>query len=318
VLAATAVDGNVEIREHPDPAPGPGQVLVAVRAAGLNAADLLQKIGFYPPPPGWPPDLLGMELAGTVQALGPGATRFSVGDRVMAIVGSGGQAELAVVHERELMPVPASLSWEAAGGLPEVFITAHDALFTQCQLAMGARVCVHGAAGGVGTAAVQLAAAAGARVIATVRNAGLRTQVAALDPGGAIIAVDPAETVERGPYDVILELIGAPNMEANLTALATGGRITVIGVGGGGAASIDLMALMARRGRIHGSTLRARPLEDKALAARALERHALPLFEAGRLTVPIAAAFPLKDAAAAYDQFAAGGKFGKIVLTIGD
>jgi NADPH:quinone reductase-like Zn-dependent oxidoreductase len=312
VRAVTIVDGALEVREHPDPVPGPGQVLVGVRAAGINAADHMQRAGLYPAPPGWPADIPGMELAGIVEANGPGAARFAVGDRVMAVVGGGAQAELAIVHERELMPVPAGLDWPQAGGLPEAFLTAHDALFSQCGLRMGERACVHGGAGGVGTAAVQLAAAAGAGVVATVRNPDLRPPVAGLAPG--VVAVDPDEMEAHGPYDVVLELIGAPNMEKNLGALATGGRIAVIGVGAGAVASLNLFALMGKRARIHGSTLRARPLEEKAAAARALEHHALPLFTTRQLSVPVAATFSLSDAAAAYDRFAAGAKFGKVVL----
>jgi NADPH:quinone reductase-like Zn-dependent oxidoreductase len=311
--AATIVDGEIKVLEHPDPTPVGAEILVRVRAAGLNAADLLQRRGGYPPPQGAPRDMPGLELAGEVVAAGPAASRFAIGDRVMAVVGGGGQAELAVVHEREAMPVPAPLSWEMAGGLPEVFTTAHDALFTQAGLSSGDRVCVHGAAGGVGTAGVQLASAAGATVTATVRNADLRDAVAAL---GAT-AVAPDEAGAHGPYDVILELVGAPNMAVNLDALATGGRITVIGIGAGAQADVNLGTLMAKRARLMGSTLRARPLEGKAAAARAVEAHVLPLFESGRLTVPVADTFALERAAAAYDQFAAGGKFGKIVLVMG-
>ena len=310
--AATIVDGTLQFQEHPDPRPGPGQLVVAVRAAGINASDLMQVRGGYPAPPGAPANIPGLELAGDVESTGPGTTRFAVGDRVMAVVGGGGQAERAVIHEREAMPVPAGLTWEQAGGLPETFTTAHDALFTQCGLTLGERVCVHGAAGGVGTAGVQLAAAAGASVVATVRNTDLHSGVAAL---GATV-VEPHETASRGPYDVILELIGAPNMTANFEALAIGGRITVIGVGGGAAADLDLRMLMIKRARISGSTLRPRPLEQKAAAARAVEASVLPLFEAGRLTVPVAAVFPLAHAAVGYERFAAGGKFGKVVLTV--
>lgn len=314
--AVTIVNGALEVREHPDPVPGPGQVLVRVKAAGINAADHLQKAGLYPAPPGAPADIPGMELAGTVEANGPGPVRFPVGDPVMCVVGGGAQAELAVVHERELMPVPAGLEWAQAGGLPEAFLTAHDALFSQCRLGAGERACVHGGAGGVGTAAVQLAAAAGARVVATVRNPDLRPLVAGLGPG--VLAVDPNEMEAHGPYDVVLELIGAPNMDKNLDALATGGRIVVIGVGAGAVASLNLFALMGKRARIHGSTLRSRPLEEKAAAARALEHHALPLFATRHLSVPVAATFSLSDASAAYDRFAAGAKFGKVVLVTED
>ncbi|HEU0317171.1 MAG TPA: alcohol dehydrogenase catalytic domain-containing protein, partial [Solirubrobacteraceae bacterium] len=229
MLAATITDGSVAVRDHPDPEPGKGEVLVRVRAAGLNGADMMQLRGRYPAPADSPPDIPGLELAGEVAGLGPGAGRFAVGDRVMGIVGGGGQAELAVVHQRQLMAVPERLDWPAAGGLPEVFTTAHDALFTQGQLALGEHVLIHGAAGGVGTAAVQLAAAAGARVSATVRNEAARAEVAAL---GAEV-MGPEEFADRGPFDLILELVGAPNLPGNLAALATEGRICVIGIGAG-------------------------------------------------------------------------------------
>lgn len=311
--AATIVDGQIEVREHPDPEPGAGELLVKVRAAGINGADLLQRRGGYPPPPGYPADIPGLEVAGEVVATGPGVTRFATGDRVMAVVGGGGQAELAVVHERAVMPVPARMLWDEAGGFPEVFITAHDALFTQAALRMGDRVCVHGAAGGVGTAGVQLAAAAGATVTATARAADLHDHLVDL---GATDVLLPEEFPGTGPYDVILELVGAVNLTANLDALATGGRIATIGVGAGATAEINLLALMAKRARIHGSTLRARPLEEKAVASRAVEREVLPLVDAGRIKVPVHRTFPLTQAAAAYDLFAAGGKLGKIVLTM--
>ena len=313
--AATIVDRRVEVREHPDPQPSHGQIRVRVRAAGLNAADLMQVEGHYPAPPGWPPDIPGMELAGEVDAVGPAATRFGVGDRIMAVVGGGGQAELAVVHEREAMPVPDQVPWEEAGGLPEVFTTAHDALFTQAALSPGEHLLVNGAAGGVGTAAVQLGVTAGARVTASVRSVERRLEVAAL--GGDIQVIDPGDAGAHGPYNVVLELVGAPNLPTDLAALATGGRISVIGTGGGSRAEVNLGLLMRARGRIHGSTLRARPLEAKAAAARAMEAHVLPLFAAGRLRVPVCAAVPLDDAAAAYERFAAGSKFGKVVLVAG-
>lgn len=313
--AATIADGAVVVKQHPDPVPGAGEVLVRVRAAGLNGADLLQRRGFYPPPPGAPVDIPGLELAGEVVGLGPGATRFEMGDRVMAVVAGGGQAELAVVHERAAMPVPVGIDWPQAGGFPETFTTAHDALFTQCGLQMGERLCVHGAAGGVGTAAVQLAAAAGAWVTATVRNEALRDAVAALGSAvGWTEVVAPEVFSDHGPFDVILELVGAPNFAADLGALDTGGRISIIGVGGGAIAELNLLALMGKRGRIHGSTLRARPLEEKADAARRVERHVLPLLEAGDVVVPVEATFPLDEIEAAYERFAAGGKLGKIVV----
>jgi NADPH:quinone reductase len=313
VRAATISEGEVSVRDHPDPQPGAGEVLVRVRAAGLNGADMLQRRGLYPAPPGAPEDIPGLELAGDVAALGPGAMRFREGDRVMAVVAGGAQAELAVVHERALMPVPEDLDWPQAGALPEVFTTAHDALFTQADLRLGERLLVHGAAGGVGTAAVQLGWAVGANVTATVRNEALRTGVELL---GAHRAVAPDAFEEHGPFDVVLELVGAPNLEANVSNLATGGRIVVIGVGAGAMAELNLLALMGKRGAIRGSTLRARPLEEKAAAMRGVERHVLPLFEDGTLSVPLADTFPLDEVAAAYERFGAGGKLGKVVLTL--
>jgi NADPH:quinone reductase-like Zn-dependent oxidoreductase len=230
----------------------------------------------------------------------------------MAIVGGGGQAELSVVHERLLMPVPDAVEWTAAGGIPETFTTAHDALFTQAGLRAGERLLVHGGAGGVGTAAIQIAASTGARVTATVRNEQLRPQVAAL--GAEVIA--PEEFGEHGPFDVILELVGAPNLPGNINALATGGRIVVIGISAGAKAEVNLGALMYKRGTLRASTLRARSLEEKAMTARGVERSVLPLIADGRVTVPIAASYSLAEVEAAYDAFAAGGKLGKIVLTI--
>jgi len=311
--AATIRDGEVLVEQHPDPEPGAGQVLVRVRAAGINGADMLQRKGRYPAPPGSPPDIPGLELAGVVEALGAGAERFAEGDRVMGIAGGGGQAELAVVHERQLMPVPDAVGFPEAGGLPEVFTTAHDAVFTQAGLRPGERLLVHGGAGGVGTAAIQLARAAGAHVTATVRNPNLRAAVAEL---GADEVIEPDGFEEHGPFDVVLELVGAPNLPGDLKALATNGRIVVIGVGAGAKAELNLLALMSKRARIMASTLRARPLEQKAATARAMEREVLPVFERGDLRVPVAETFALEDVAAAYDRFAGGGKLGKILLEL--
>ena len=309
--AVTINDEKLSVADHPDPEPGAGELLVRVHGAGLNGADMMQLKGLYPAPPGSPPDIPGLELAGEVAGRGPGAERFKEGDRVMSIVGGGGQAELAVVHERLAMPVPEGVDWDKAGGLPEVFFTAHDAIVTQAGLRSGEHLLVHGAAGGVGTAAVQLGRVVGARVTATVRREEHRGEVGKL---GAT-AIAPDGFGEHGPYDVILELVGAANLAENLNSLALGGRIAVIGVGGSGpVAEINLLAVMQRRARIHGSTLRARPLEEKAACARLLEKQVLPHFENGALTVPVADSFPLDEAEAAYERFGAGGKLGKIVL----
>jgi NADPH2:quinone reductase len=313
--AATVVEGGLEWREHPDPEPSRAELLVAVRAAGLNGADMLQRQGLYAAPPGSPADIPGLELAGEVVAVGPDVERFHPGDRVMAVVGGGGQAELAVVHERTALTIPDGIPWEQTGGFPEVFTTAHDALFTQCGLQPGERVVVHGAAGGVGIAGVQLAARMGASVTATVRNPDLREPVAAIGSAcGTCTVVAPEEFGAHGPFDVVLELIGAPNFGADLESLATGGRIAIIGVGAGAKTELNLLTLMGKRARVHGSTLRARPLEQKADAARRVEAHVLPLLARGLVEVPVAATYPFAAAEAAYDRFAAGAKLGKVVL----
>ncbi len=312
MIAVTIEDGVVVPRENPDPAPGAGELLVRVRAAGLNGADILQRKGAYPPPPGYPADIPGLEFAGVVEAVGEGVTRFSVGDRVMTITGGGGQAELALVHEAVAMPVPESVDWPAAGGFAETFLTAHDAIFGQCGLRPGEHLLINGAAGGVGTAAIQLAKLTGARVTASVRDTGLHEAVAAL---GADAVIEPGTETDSGPYDVVLELVGAPNIDTSIKALATGGRIVVIGVGAGFKAEVNLLAIMGKRATLRGSTLRARPLEEKAFVSRAVEREVLPALASGEITVPIAGTFPIADVAGAYERFTAGGKFGKIVLT---
>jgi NADPH:quinone reductase-like Zn-dependent oxidoreductase len=309
--AVTIVDGDLRWAGHPDPVAGDTEVMVAVRAVGINAADLHQRRGFYPAPAGVPADIPGLEVAGEVVATGARSSRFAIGDRVMGVVGGGAQAELALIDERCAMAVPEGLSWEEAGGFPEAFSTAHDALFTQCGLALGDRVLVTAAAGGVGTAGVQLATVAGATTEAAVRSPELRQAVAAL---GAAHAVDPAEALELGPFDAVLELVGGSSLTGAVGALAIGGRVAVIGVGGGARAEIDLMGLMHRRARISGSTLRARSILEKAAVAAAVEAHVLPHLISGRLRVPVEATFPLERADEAYERFAAGGKFGKIVL----
>lgn len=311
--AVTIADNELVFRDdYPDPVPGLGEVLVKVAAAGLNGADLLQRRGAYPAPPGSPADIPGLELAGEVVDLGPGTSRFELGDRVMAIVGGGGQAELAVVHERQLMPVPAPLDLVAAGGFPETFTTAHDAVVVQAGLRPGERLLVHGAAGGVGTAAVQIGHAMGATVVATSRHEQFDQRLTAL---GADAVTRPGEHFRHGPFDVVLELIGGSNLNEDVKALAPGGRIAIIGVGAGIKAELNLLALMSVRGRILGSTLRSRPLEEKALTARAMEHEVLPLVASGRLEVPADASFPAEQADAAYAHFKAGGKFGKVLLT---
>jgi NADPH:quinone reductase-like Zn-dependent oxidoreductase len=309
--AVTIVDGDLLWNEHPDPTPGPGEVVVSVAAAGLNGADMLQRKGLYPAPAGWPTDIPGMEFSGTVLASGEGAHRFAVGDRVMGICGGGGQAEQVAVPESGLLTVPDTCDLVAAGGFPEVFSTAQDALFTQADLMEGERVLISGAAGGVGTAAVQLAAVAGAHVVATVRNADFHDQVRAL---GAHEVILPDQVGEYGPYDVSLELVGASGVEAVLPFLAHKAHVVVIGVGAGAKAEINLLALMGTRATIGGSTLRSRSVEEKAEVAWLVESRGVHLLGTGAVTVPVAATFPMAEATAAYERFAAGGKLGKIIL----
>lgn len=229
----------------------------------------------------------------------------------MALVGGGGQAELALVPDDSAMTVPEGLPWPAAGGFPEVFGTAFDALFSQAGLSVGERLLVTGAAGGVGTAAVQLAAVAGAEVVASVRSEDMRGRLLEL---GAHQAVDPQAALDRGPFDVALELVGGPSLPGVFRSMGTGGRIVVIGIGAGRSSELDLGLLMARRLRVLGSTLRARSLAEKAAVARRLEHQVLPLLATGRLRVPVMETFGMEQAAEAYGRHARGGKLGKLVL----
>jgi NADPH:quinone reductase-like Zn-dependent oxidoreductase len=292
--AAVIVDGRLEIEERPDPVPADGEIVIRMHAAGVNGADLMQRAGRYPPPPGAPVDIPGLECAGE---------NVATGERVMALLAGGGHAELVAVHHTHVMRVPESVDWTQAGGFVETFATAHDALFSQAHLVADERLLVNGAAGGVGVAAVQLGVRSGARVTGTVRHHA--REVEALG----------ATTEPDGEYDVILELVGGENLAANLTRLALRGRVVVIGTGAGSKAEIDFGLLMRKRGRISSSTLRPRSREEKEDVIRRLEGHALPQLARGELTVPVEETFPLERAQEAYDRFAAGGKFGKIVIT---
>jgi NADPH:quinone reductase-like Zn-dependent oxidoreductase len=313
VRAVVISDGAVSWDERPPPVPGPDELLVRVEAAGINRADLLQRAGHYPPPPGISVDQPGMECAGVVQEVGDRVTAFAPGDRVMGLLGGAAQAELAILHERLALRVPPAMSTAEAGGFPEVFCTAYDALFSQAGLAMGERLLVTGAAGGVGMAGVQLGLYAGADVVASARDTGVHDRLTAL---GATSA-GPTEAFGLGPFDVVLELVGGDSVPRALAGLAPRGRVVVIGTGAGSRCELDMSLLMNRRAKVMGSTLRARPLEDKALVSRAVQHRVLPLVEQGRVKVVVGATFPFEQAQEAYERFAAGGKFGKIVLTRG-
>jgi NADPH:quinone reductase len=291
--AAVIVDGRLEIQERPAPVPHPGEILIRVRASGVNGADLLQRLGHYPPPAGAPADIPGLECAGETER----------GDRVMALLPGGGHSELVTVHESHVLPVPDDVDWPQAGGFVEVFATAHDALFTQAELQAGERLLVNGAAGGVGTAAVQLGVEAGAFVTGTARH-----------HHDEVLELGATGNEASGDYDVILELVGGDNLRTDLEHLNLKGRLAVIGVGAGATAQVHFGRLMAVRGRIHGSTLRPRTREEKAEVIRRLREDVLPLLAEGRIVVPVYATYPLDRAQEAYDAFAAGGKFGKIVL----
>ncbi len=304
--AVTLDRGDVRVVDRPMPTVAASEVLVRVRAAGLNGADLAQLFGKHP----FPVDIPGLEIAGEIIETGQEVQRLRKGEKVMGIVRSGGHAEFAVLHERLAMPIPEKVSWVIAGGFPEVFITAYDALFTQARLSIGERLLVQGAAGGVGTAAVQLSHIAGARVTATVRNEALHEPVANL---GAKV-VTPEALGEHSPFDVILELVGAPNFERNLQALTTGGRIIVIGVGAGDRVQVNLRTLMYKRVQLLASSISPRSLEEKIFATELVETYVLPLLAQRQIQVPIEAVYTLDRAAAAYERFRSGGKFGKIVM----
>ena len=306
-------DKKVAPGTREDPVPGMGQALIQVHGAGVNGADPVQVAGFYPPPPeaGVPEDIPGMELAGEVVESRAPVPRFKPGTRVMAIVAGGAQAELAVVDERQLMPVPELLDWTQAGGFPEVFATAYDALVGQANLRSGQRLLVNGAGGGVGTAAVQLGHVLGADVTASVRTEKNR---AAVEELGANRALAPDEAFAHGPFDVILELVGGPNLVDDVKALGAWGTIVVIGVSAGPEGTLDLRRLMTKRGTVRASTLRYRAPEEKAVLARQLETHVLPLVADGRLRIPIEAEFPLAEVSSAYERFTGGGHLGKIVI----
>jgi NADPH2:quinone reductase len=304
-------DNELHFESREDPVPGSTELLVSVHGAGLNAADIVQRAGFYPAPPGSPADIPGLELAGEVVSIGDQVTLFAPGDRVMGVVGGGAQATLAVIDEAHALAVPDSLPWPQAGGFAEVFSTAFDALFTRGELSMGERVLISGAAGGVGTAAVQLASIAGATVVATVRDHARHADISEL---GATIVIDPAEVAHHGPYDVVLELVGAPSLSTVLPYLAKEARVVVIGMGAGATLDLNLFSIMSARARIGGATLRARSRREKANVAHAVTQHVLPLLKAGRIQVPVCDVFPLDQANLAYERFSAGQKLGKVVL----
>ena len=311
--ALTIVEGSLVVEDRATPSPGPHDVLVDVRAAGINAADLMQRQGFYPAPPGWPQDIPGMELAGVVSEVGDRVVEPLLGRRVAAIVGGGAQATHCVVPSEHLLFLPDHVTWEAAGGFPEAFETAHDALVTQGRLVAGERVLISGAAGGVGVAGVQIAHALGAEVVAVTRTTEHHDRLVAL---GADETVTLEQVGDLQGVDVVLELLGAAHLNVAQRVLNRFARVVVIGVGQGGRAEIDLLGLMTRRATLTGSTMRSRPREEKTEVARLVAETLVPRWTNGELDVPIAKVFSLDEAEDAYTYFAAPGKFGKVVLRL--
>jgi putative PIG3 family NAD(P)H quinone oxidoreductase len=306
--------GEIDVRD-----PGPSEILVSVAAAGLNRADTLQRRGFYPAPPGVPADVPGLEYAGTIEAIGEGVRDHAVGDRVMGIVAGGGMASHVVVHEREAIRVPTEMSLETAGGVPEVWLTAYDALFRQAEVGLGSRVLLHAVASGVGTAAVQLVRRAGGVTLGTSRTAEKLERVKEL-------GLDHAIHVEKGEFaaavkekaggaDVIVDTVGAAYLAENAAALAPRGTMVILGLMGGVSGELPLGLVLRKRLTIVGSVLRARPLEEKAALAREFAAKVLPGLTDGSLRPVIGDTMPMEEVVEAHRRMDENRTFGKIVLT---
>lgn len=308
----------LRIAERPDPVAGPGQVLIRVRAAGVNRPDLLQRTGAYPPPPG-ASDVLGLEIAGEIEAVGEGVTRWTVGDRVCALLGGGGYAELAVVDARHVLPIPEGLDYLQAAVLPETVFTVFANVFEGGALKAGETLLIHGATSGIGVTAIQMAKAAGARVIATSRGA---DKAAAAKVLGADISLDAktddleAQIREAGGADVVLDMVGRDYAALNLNSLNAGGRWVVIASLTGPKVEMDLQRIMLKRLTLTGSTLRSRPADEKARLTAAVEATAWPWVASGKVKPPVQAVFALEQAAGAHAELEAGGHIGKIVLRV--
>ncbi|HET8656182.1 MAG TPA: NAD(P)H-quinone oxidoreductase [Longimicrobiaceae bacterium] len=320
VIARPGGPEVLEEQERPTPEPGPGQIRVRVRASGLNRADLLQRRGGYPAPAGAPADVPGLEYAGEVDALGEGAGLWAVGSRVMGIVGGGAHAEFVCVHEREAMRVPHNLSWEEAAAIPEVFLTAYDALFRQLDVQMGERVLIHAVGSGVGTAAVQLAHVTGATTLGTSRTASKlqRAQRLGLDIGIGVSGPGWAEQVARETegegVHAIVDLVGGDYLGDDLRVLTVRGRCVVVGTMGGATTTIDLGMLLRKRAQLLGTVLRSRPVEEKIALAREFSDSALPLFSSGRIRPVVERVFPFSEAREAHALMERNDTFGKVVL----
>jgi NADPH2:quinone reductase len=309
----------LEIQERPSPEPGPGEVRVRVRASALNRADILQRRGNYPVPPGAPADISGLEYAGEVDAVGQSVSLWRAGDRVMGIVGGGGHAEFVCVQEREAIPIPKGMSWEHAAAIPEAFLTAHDALFNRLKLQTGETLLIHAVASGVGTAGFQLARVAGATVVGTARSASKLERAKAL---GLDIAIDATSdwvaqieaAIGEERVTAVMDLVGGGYLEGNLRVLALRGRIVVVGLTGGTAAQLNMGVLLRKRVTIIGTVLRARPLEEKIALASDFSESVVPLFETGLIKPVVDRVLPFSEIRAAHELMESNATFGKIVL----
>jgi len=324
IVSFGGVEG-LEVRDVSDaPRAIAERVRVRVRAAGLNRADILQRLGRYPAPLGYPQDIPGLEFAGEVVEVGEEVRGWKVGDRVFGITGGGAQAEFVTVPESTLAEIPPNLDWAEAASIPEVFMTAHDALFTQCRLQMGERVLIHAAGSGVGTAASQLVNAAGAIAYGTSRTADKLQRAKEFGlTDSVVVAKDSsefAEAVKRwtndAGVDVILDLVGAKYLKANLESLALKGRLIFVGTTSGATAEIDYAVVMRKRLRIMGTSLRTRSIEEKSTATRLFAQHVGPLLASGKVRPVIDRVFPMEQVRAAHQRIESNESFGKVVLTI--
>ena len=313
----------LEVREVPKPTPQPSEVLVRVRASALNRADLLQRRGLYPAPLGVPADIPGIEFAGEVEQVGESVQLWKPGQRVMGLVGGGAYAEYLMAHERTLVQVPENLSWEQAASIPEAYITAHDALWIQAALRPSERVLIHAVGSGVGLAALQLARALNAIPCGTSRTADKleRAKEFGLAEGFAVPSAptpdDGKRWSENGAFDVVIDLAGGPYVSASLHALASRGRIILVGTTAGGKSEIELGLILGKRVRMTGTALRARPLEEKIAVTRAFAAEVVPLFASGALRTVVDSEFSLRDVRRAHERMESNQSFGKIVLRIG-
>ncbi len=306
----------IAITERPDAVPGDQQILVAVRAAGLNRADLLQRAGKYPAPPGWPADIPGLEYAGEVRAIGSGVTRWRVGDRVMGLVGGGAHAELVVVDEREALPIPPALGFPDAAAIPEAFLTAWDAMVLRGRAAAGDRVLVHAIGSGVGTAAAQVGRALQLVIVGTSRTAAKLERCRPLGMAAGVLTTDadwPARVGE--PVQVIVDTLGAKALEQNLALLAPRGRLVVLGtMTGASAPGIDLSLVLRKRLEIIGTAMRVRPLDERIELVARFARQVLPMFGDGRLVPIVDRVLPMREIAEAHRAMQGNETFGKVVL----